>query len=141
MRQQVDHLDGSGCGFPAFVARLRPGPLDSLLDAIGREYAESHRDACLKRHLSDPFRDLTRDVLKVGCCSSDHASDGNDAIVVAAIGRSLDCQRDFKGAWDPDKRQVLFRSAMSDEGIFCAFDQSFGDETIPPTGHDGPTVS
>jgi|GEM_PF-3849524 len=55
LRQHVRHLDGRQGRVEPFVPVLGTGPLDGLLDVIGRKDSVDHRNTCLQAHAGHPF--------------------------------------------------------------------------------------
>jgi hypothetical protein len=53
LAEKVDHFDGGGGGFGAFVAAFAAGAVDGLLDGVAGQDAENHWDAGREGGLGD----------------------------------------------------------------------------------------
>ena len=89
MPEQVDHLDGGNGCLGAFVAGLRPGPLDGLLDGIRRDDAEDDRHAGLQGRLGRSLGHFPGDKVVVGRRASDDGAQTDDGVVGTALGQLL----------------------------------------------------
>src|SRR5687768_10593959 len=98
LAKEVSHLDRGHRRFITLVTRFYTRPIDRLLNGLGCDDSEDHRDARLQSRLCDTARGLSGDVIKMRRLTTDDDTERDDRVKFAALSRLERCQRQFEGA-------------------------------------------
>jgi len=138
---QIRHLHRRQRSFESLISHFQSGTVDSLLQSVAGQHAESMRNTRLLGGLPDSARDLVDDDIVVGSVTAKKAAETNDRVVLFGFGESTRRGRNFKGTRDANQIDILAFCAATRKAIECALKKSFGNKRIKAGDYDGETLS
>ena len=106
---QIDHFDGAA----GAVLALHVGAGLALFVVFGREHAVGDRNVALKAHAGNFGSRRVGDDFEVIGFAADHGTEGDERLVLVAVGHRLQRKRDFERARDEHHGDVVFGNAQN----------------------------
>ena len=96
-RSTLHHLEGRERRLGALVAPLAAGPRQRLLDGVGGEQPEGHRQIEASRQLCDTARRLSGHEIEVRRLAAHHGTEADERVVPPGRGEALRAERQLEG--------------------------------------------
>src|SRR5512141_2732980 len=139
--EQRRHLHPRHRGVPPLVPVLAAGTIHRLLERVGREHAEDHRDTGRLRPLADAERGLLGHVVEVRRLAPDHGAEADHRRVPAARRQAPRDERQLERAGNPREVDVLIGGALGTEALERARHELADDDLVEPGRDDGEPAS
>jgi len=110
-------------------------PFDRLLDRVGGDHAEDHRDARLKACLGDSTRHHATHVIVVVGGATDHGTEGDHRLVIPTRGHRLGYKWDFDGPRHPGHVYILGSDPVETQSALCTLKKAPRDEVVEAAPH------
>ena len=134
--QEIGHLDGGNGGLRPLVPGFRAGPLDGLLDRVGRQHAEGHGNVVILGRMRNALGAFPGDVFEVRRRAPDDGTESDDGVVATTGGHAPYGLGHFPCARHPDQRDVAVPDTVADERVHRSLDQGLDDEFVESSGDD-----
>src|ERR1700722_5603313 len=136
-----DHLHGADRRVPPLVAGLGPGPLDRLLDRVGREHAEDDGHRARLRGRPEAAGRLAGNIVEGRGRAAGDGAERDGRRELPGPGEPAGNERKLPRARHADDRHVLGQGAVADERVDGPLDQAVDDEVVEAAGDDAEPCS
>src|SRR5690606_30494553 len=137
---EVGHLQGGNGGLGALVAGLAAGPVERLLEGVGRQHAEDHRHSGGRGCLRQPARYHRGHVIVMTGVATDHGAEGHDRAVLPARRQPGGDDRDLDSPGHRGHVESIERHAVPYEGRDRALLKPLSDEFVEAAHDEGEAV-
>ena len=136
LAQQIGKFDRGHRGIRALVAGLGAGALDRLLDGIGGQHAERHRNAGVVRDPRQAAGAFACDVIEMRGRALDDGTERDDGVVAPAQRQLARHDRQVERARRAHDFDLLVAGAMAPEHVDGAAHQLVDDEVVETRGEN-----
>jgi len=130
------HVDGRHRRVETLVTTLGAGAVDRLLQRVGGQHSERHRNPGLRCDVGDPFGRFPRYVVEVWRLAPDHGAQRHQARVRTRVCRGRRSRGKLERSWHPYHVNLFPGQsgfAAAGEGTF---EQSLGDQLVVAAHQD-----